>query len=196
MFDTLLVQGFGPEAKPFTTPIPVSRTGTTSADRHTPKATDILEVDGLVCSFGGIRALDSASFSVRAGVITGVIGPNGAGKTTLFNCVTGLQAKSGGRVKFAETDVSQMRPDEISGLGLTRTFQLARGCPRMREMSIAVALILLMRMRPQGLLSEFNAKAPSGNRTPTSPTRAGPRPTSMPPSAGLSPANFAPPTET
>ena len=82
-------------------------------------------------TFGGLHALDSASFSVARGKTTGLIGPNGAGKTTLFNAITGLLPHARGSIRFNGADISGMRPEKITSQGLIRTFQLARGCPRM-----------------------------------------------------------------
>lgn len=92
---------------------------------------DLLRIDGLSASFGGLKALDGARFAVRRGITTGLIGPNGAGKTTLFNAVTGLLRNVSGRVTFDGEDLLAMRPEAISQKGLVRTFQLARGCIRM-----------------------------------------------------------------
>ena len=50
----------------------------------------MLHIENVTKQFAGIRAVDSCSFKVEAGSITGVIGPNGAGKTTLFNIIAGL----------------------------------------------------------------------------------------------------------
>ncbi|MEJ8822480.1 ATP-binding cassette domain-containing protein [Variovorax humicola] len=50
--------------------------------------------------FGGLHALDGASFAVARGKTTGLIGPNGAGKTTLFNAITGLLPQATGRISF------------------------------------------------------------------------------------------------
>ncbi|MDO9081138.1 MAG: ATP-binding cassette domain-containing protein, partial [Desulfuromonadales bacterium] len=58
----------------------------------------MLEVSGITQIFGGVKALDDVSFSIKKGDITGVIGPNGAGKTTLFNIITGIYTQSAGRV--------------------------------------------------------------------------------------------------
>lgn len=91
----------------------------------------LLEVSGVRATFGGLHALDGASFSVKRGKTTGLIGPNGAGKTTLFNAITGLLPQASGRISFNGVDISGMRPEKISRTGLVRTFQLARGCPRM-----------------------------------------------------------------
>lgn len=91
----------------------------------------MLAVDGLVRHFGGLAALDGASFSVDAGKITGLIGPNGAGKTTLFNCVSGMIKPSGGRARFDGADITGLAAHKVTGRGLVRTFQLARGFARM-----------------------------------------------------------------
>lgn len=91
----------------------------------------ILQVQDLRCHFGGLKALDGASFDVHPHRITGLIGPNGAGKTTLFNCVSGLLPKTGGAVRFDGHEITRSPANEVSVRGLVRTFQLARGCPRM-----------------------------------------------------------------
>jgi len=97
-----------------------------------PDARDeLLRIDALSVSFGGLKALDGAGFAVQRGITTGLIGPNGAGKTTLFNAVTGLLPKVSGRVLFDGRDLLTQRPEAISRSGLVRTFQLARGCVRM-----------------------------------------------------------------
>ncbi|MBN9530259.1 MAG: ABC transporter ATP-binding protein [Alphaproteobacteria bacterium] len=91
----------------------------------------LLEVHDLRISFGGVHALDGASFAVMPGATTGLIGPNGAGKTTVFNRVSGLLGTGSGRVTFAGRDITRQRPEQISRAGLVRSFQLARGCEQM-----------------------------------------------------------------
>jgi len=91
----------------------------------------LLEVRGLERNFYGVQALTGADLTVEAGRITGLIGPNGAGKTTLFNCVTGIVPPDRGRIVFDGSDITGLRPDEIARRGLVRTFQIARGLPRM-----------------------------------------------------------------
>lgn len=91
----------------------------------------LLNAEGLQRSFYGVRALNGASLSVRPGTITGLIGPNGAGKTTVFNCLSGVIPAEGGRVTFDGGDVTHLRPEEISQRGLVRTFQIARGFPKL-----------------------------------------------------------------
>ena len=77
------------------------------------------------------RSARGADLAVEPRRITGLIGPNGAGKTTLFNCISGLVPADAGRVVFDGHDITRWRPDRISGAGLVRTFQIARGFPRL-----------------------------------------------------------------
>ncbi len=90
-----------------------------------------LIVDGVHLSFGGLKALDGASFHVRPGIITGLIGPNGAGKTTMFNVISGLYRSDAGSITFMERPIERLRPHQITRLGLVRTFQIARGFPKL-----------------------------------------------------------------
>jgi ABC-type branched-subunit amino acid transport system ATPase component len=89
----------------------------------------ILSVKDLHRRFGGVSAVEGASLQVRRGSITGLIGPNGAGKTTLFNLIAGALKPSKGEISFDGRNVTGLRPDQLAKLGLTRTFQLARGLP-------------------------------------------------------------------
>src|SRR6185503_5097218 len=91
----------------------------------------LLEIKGLRRRFGGVHALRGVDLTVEQGRITGLIGPNGAGKTTLFNCVSGVVPPDSGRVRFDGHEIAGARPDRISRLGLVRTFQIARGFPRL-----------------------------------------------------------------
>jgi ABC-type branched-subunit amino acid transport system ATPase component len=90
-----------------------------------------LRVEELRKRFGGIVAVDGASFEVERGSITGLIGPNGAGKSTTFNCITGVHAPDSGRVVFDGEEIGGLSPDRIANRGLVRTFQIARGLPQM-----------------------------------------------------------------
>ncbi len=91
----------------------------------------LLEVMGLAHSFYGVQALRGVDLAVEAHRITGLIGPNGAGKTTLFNCITGAVPPDLGRIVFDGRDIAGLRPDQITARGLVRTFQIARGLPRL-----------------------------------------------------------------
>jgi ABC-type branched-subunit amino acid transport system ATPase component len=91
----------------------------------------LLDVRAVTRSFYGVAALRGITLAVEAGRITGLIGPNGAGKTTLFNCVSGLVPPDSGRIFFDGADITGARPDVIAQRGLVRTFQIARGFPRL-----------------------------------------------------------------
>ncbi|MEV4112639.1 ABC transporter ATP-binding protein [Nonomuraea sp. NPDC049695] len=83
----------------------------------------MLAVEGVSVAFGGVRALDQASFEVAGGQVCGVIGPNGAGKTTLFDVVSGLRRPSEGRVSVAGRDLTGVSPVRRARAGVRRTFQ-------------------------------------------------------------------------
>lgn len=91
----------------------------------------LLEIRDLTRSFYGVHALDGVHLSVQPHRITGLIGPNGAGKTTLFNCISGVVSPDAGNVVFAGRNITGWRPDRIARTGLVRTFQIARGFPRL-----------------------------------------------------------------
>ncbi len=86
----------------------------------------LLEASGVSKNFGGIRALDHASFDIAAGEIYGLIGPNGAGKTTLFNLLTGIYPPSAGSFRFDGRSLAGLTPDRIAAAGIARTFQNIR----------------------------------------------------------------------
>jgi ABC-type branched-subunit amino acid transport system ATPase component len=93
--------------------------------------TAILEVREVVRAFGGLRAVDDASFDVEAGSITALIGPNGAGKSTLFNVISGFLSAERGRVQFEGRRIDRAQPHRIARRGLVRTFQVPRTLTRM-----------------------------------------------------------------
>ncbi|MFB6082076.1 MAG: ABC transporter ATP-binding protein [Halanaeroarchaeum sp.] len=105
-----------------------------------PKSEEVvLRVEGLEKHFGGITAVDGASFEVERGTLTGLIGPNGAGKSTTFNCITGTHHPDGGRVVFADEDITGKEPYEVAHSGLVRTFQIPR---ELSEMTVLENLML------------------------------------------------------
>jgi branched-chain amino acid transport system ATP-binding protein len=83
----------------------------------------LLSVDDVVVQFGGVTAVNHATFEVEVGTVTGLIGPNGAGKTTCFNVITGLQRPTSGRVLFDGRDVSRWPVHRRARQGIGRTFQ-------------------------------------------------------------------------
>lgn len=83
----------------------------------------LLAVEGLGISFGGVRAVQDVSFSLKKGEIVSIIGPNGAGKTTLFNMISGVYTPGTGKVLLEGEDVTGMSPHLLARRGLSRTFQ-------------------------------------------------------------------------
>ena len=97
-------------------------------------ATPILSVNGLTKNFGGVRAVSDVSFQVGRGSITGLIGPNGAGKTTTFNLISGRFPASAGSVRMNDHNLTGLRPDQIAGCGIARTFQGTRIFPHLSSL--------------------------------------------------------------
>jgi ABC-type branched-subunit amino acid transport system ATPase component len=123
--------------------------------------TALLEVADLHRSFYGVHALRGVDLAVAAGTITGLIGPNGAGKTTLFNCVSGLIPPERGRVRFDGDDVTGWRADRITGRGLVRTFQVARGFQRL---SVLENLMLYGAAQPGEGVIDAILRSPAARR--------------------------------
>jgi branched-chain amino acid transport system ATP-binding protein len=86
----------------------------------------LLQVEGVSKRFGGLLAVDRASFAAGQGRITALIGPNGAGKTTLFAIVAGFLAPSEGRVRYDGADITGEAPHRLARRGIARTFQVAQ----------------------------------------------------------------------
>ena len=121
----------------------------------------LLEIRGLFRSYYGVHALSGVDLSVDPGRITGLIGPNGAGKTTLFNCISGLVPPDSGTVLFEQSDITGWRPDRITGRGLVRTFQIARGFPRL---SVLENLLLYGGHQPGERLMHAVLASPASRR--------------------------------
>jgi neutral amino acid transport system ATP-binding protein len=111
----------------------------------------LLEVEGLSKRFGGVTAVDACSLSLQPGSITGLIGPNGSGKTTVFNLITGFISRDAGDVRFNSQSIAGLGPDRIYGLGIARTFQLARVFPRLT--ALENMLVPVRRAGIRGLFS-------------------------------------------
>jgi branched-chain amino acid transport system ATP-binding protein len=88
--------------------------------------TDALVVTKLSKRFGGLRAVQDLSFTVREGETVALIGPNGAGKTTSFHLITGYHRADAGSVTAFGREIVGLRPHQICAHGLARTFQVAR----------------------------------------------------------------------
>lgn len=85
-----------------------------------------LVVKGMMKHFGGVKAVDGVDFTARSGEILAIIGPNGAGKTTVFNILTGFYAPDEGTMTFDDNNLAGLLPNQITVLGISRTFQAVR----------------------------------------------------------------------
>jgi len=127
--------------------------------------TAALQVEDLTLSFGGVRALDGVSFAVARDGIHALIGPNGAGKSTCFNVISGVYRPDAGRIQLAGQEVTGLRPHQLVGRGIGRSFQnlalslhssvldnvmLARHC-RTRGGFLAAGLYWPLTLREQAL---------------------------------------------
>ena len=86
----------------------------------------ILQTRGLTKRFGGLTAVDRLGLSVSPGEIRGLIGPNGSGKTTTINLLSGLYRADAGEIRLGGDRIDRLRPHEITGRGVARTFQIPK----------------------------------------------------------------------
>jgi ABC-type branched-subunit amino acid transport system ATPase component len=90
-----------------------------------------LSIEDLKLDFYGVHVLRGVDLSVSDRSFTGLIGPNGAGKSTLFNAISGLYRPKGGKVRIGATEATGLAPEKLVAAGLVRSFQLARGFPKL-----------------------------------------------------------------
>jgi branched-chain amino acid transport system permease protein len=108
--------------------------GTAAATAGHGQPPVVLEAGDVVKEFGGVRAVDGVSFSVRKGTLTGLIGPNGAGKSTLLAMLAGTLATTSGHIIYEGDDITGVPAFKRARLGLVRTFQLASEFKRLTVM--------------------------------------------------------------
>jgi neutral amino acid transport system ATP-binding protein len=109
----------------------VTETATETTPGMAASPGPILEIEDVHKHFGGIKAVQGASFAVPVGSITALIGPNGAGKTTLFNVVTGFYAPDGGAIRYEGSSIYGYPPHQIAQAGMVRTFQITKALSAM-----------------------------------------------------------------
>jgi len=105
---------------------PSSQIVATSREIDTPLGKPLVELNEVTVRFGGLVALDSVTFTINRGEILGLIGPNGAGKTTCFNAMTGVYRPTSGSVDFDGQVLGKLKRNQITRLGIARTFQNIR----------------------------------------------------------------------
>lgn len=92
---------------------------------------NLLDIKDVSVSFGGLRAVNGVDLQVAEGEIVSIIGPNGAGKTTFFNCITGMVKPDSGTIQFNDHELVGLDPNQVTQLGIGRTFQNVRLFPDM-----------------------------------------------------------------
>ena len=95
---------------------------------------NLISVNNLKKSFGGLKAVDIQELSFKEGELTSIIGPNGAGKTTFFDLISGFQDADSGSIFLKDKDISNAQPYKIARMGMVRTFQLTKVFDRMTVM--------------------------------------------------------------
>jgi neutral amino acid transport system ATP-binding protein len=113
----------------------------------------LLEVKEIHKTFGGLTAVNGASFEVEDGSITALIGPNGAGKTTAFNLVSGVLRLDRGSIRLQGDEITRLAPHQIAAQGVSRTFQISRGLPNLTVLENMIAAA-----PPGGLRGLFSSK--------------------------------------
>lgn len=86
----------------------------------------VLQAYQVTHCFDGLTAVSDFNLTLEPHELVGIIGPNGAGKTTIFNLMTGIYRATGGSIRFADTEIVGKTPNEITALGMARTFQNIR----------------------------------------------------------------------
>jgi len=134
------------------------------SDAHRPHADRGLAVANITKNFGGLRALDDVSLSLKRGEILGLIGPNGSGKSTLINIMSGSLPPSRGRIVLDHRDISGLSAHRIARCGIGRTFQSIQLFQNLTSYENVLAGAVINRSAPQsaapaaravGLLQQF-----------------------------------------
>jgi branched-chain amino acid transport system ATP-binding protein len=116
--------------------------------------------------FGGLVAVDHVDFEIQPRSIASLIGPNGAGKTTFFNCLTGLYTPEEGTITFDGRSIVGLRPDQITDLGIARTYQNIRLFGGMTALeNVLVGQHVRMKQSPWGAILRTAAQRAEERRT-------------------------------
>ncbi|MGC3958664.1 MAG: ABC transporter ATP-binding protein [Verrucomicrobiota bacterium] len=86
----------------------------------------LLQLDKVTIRFGGLTAVSEVDLRIGAQELVGLIGPNGAGKTTVFNLITGVYQPTSGAISFNNQPTAELKPFQLTKLGIARTFQNIR----------------------------------------------------------------------
>ena len=134
---------------------------------------NVMKTDNITMQFGGLTAVKNFNLELNKGEIVALIGPNGAGKTTAFNMITGVYTPTKGRILFneksiiegkeavKEKDITGLRPDQITGLGIARTFQNIR---LFKDLSVLDNVLIANHLRVNSNVFEAIFKLPRYKR--------------------------------
>ena len=120
---------------------------------------EILRTEGLVKSFGNLRAVDNVSISVSKGEVRAIIGPNGAGKTTLFNLITGKLKVDKGKTFFKGRDITNLPPHQIASLNVARSFQIISLFPKLTCFENLMCVLITRKKRNLSIFSRAKGYA-------------------------------------
>lgn len=121
----------------------------------------VLQTQDMSIRFGGLTAVMNLNMSLNDKEIVGLIGPNGAGKTTAFNIITGVYAPTSGAIFLGDRNISGLRPDVITSLGIARTFQNIR---LFKDMSVLENVLVAAHQGMKASLLSSVLKLPSYRR--------------------------------
>ncbi|MDD4503202.1 MAG: ABC transporter ATP-binding protein [Clostridiaceae bacterium] len=134
---------------------------------------NVMRTDNITMQFGGLTAVKDFNLELNEGEIVALIGPNGAGKTTAFNMITGVYTPTNGKVLlnqksiveekevYKEKDITGLRPDQITGLGIARTFQNIR---LFKDLSVLDNVLIANHLRLNSNVLEAIFKLPRYKR--------------------------------
>lgn len=117
----------------------------------------LLSTENLTMQFGGVTAVKDFKLEINKGEIIALIGPNGAGKTTAFNMISGVYKPTVGNVYFNDKKINGLRPDQITSIGIARTFQNIR---LFKELSVFDNVLIGNHLNVKSTLAEAIFKLP------------------------------------
>lgn len=121
----------------------------------------LLRTSNITMQFGGVTAVKEFNLELNKGEIVALIGPNGAGKTTAFNMITGVYTPTIGKIFYKDKDITRLRPDQITKLGIARTFQNIR---LFKELSVLDNVLIANHLHVEANVFSSILRLPGYNR--------------------------------
>lgn len=118
---------------------------------------NLLKTDKITMKFGGVTAVKEFNLELNKGEIVALIGPNGAGKTTVFNMITGVYKPTNGKIFLRDKEITGLRPDQITSLGIARTFQNIR---LFKDLSVLDNVLIANHLRVKSNFAEAILRLP------------------------------------